>query len=51
MTDTPPRLIADGLRKEFGTITALDRIDLSIDSPTILGVAGPNGSGITLSSP
>jgi len=40
-------LAADGLRKEFGAVTALDRVDLSVDGPTILGVAGPNGSGKT----
>jgi len=47
MTDTIPRIAADGLRKEFGATTALDDVDLSVEGPTILGVAGPNGSGKT----
>lgn len=33
------------LRKQFGPVTALDGVDLEIESGTILGVAGPNGSG------
>lgn len=37
----------DGLRREFGPVTALDGIDLQVDEPEILGVAGPNGSGKT----
>jgi len=40
-------LAADELRKEFGAVTALDGVDLSVDGPGILGVAGPNGSGKT----
>lgn len=47
MGDTTPRFTANGLRKEFGGITALDGIDLSVGGTTILGVAGPNGSGKT----
>lgn len=38
---------ADGLRREFGTLTALDGVDFTIDGPEIVGVAGPNGSGKT----
>lgn len=33
------------LRKRFGSVTALDGVDLEIETGTILGVAGPNGSG------
>jgi ABC-2 type transport system ATP-binding protein len=37
----------DGLRREFGPITAVDGVDLTVDGPEIVGVAGPNGSGKT----
>lgn len=36
-----------GLRREFGSLTALDGVDLAVDGPEIVGVAGPNGSGKT----
>jgi ABC-2 type transport system ATP-binding protein len=35
------------LTRSFGSITALDGINLAIDSPQIVGIAGPNGSGKT----
>jgi len=38
---------ADGLRREFGETTAIDDVDIDLDGPEILGVAGPNGSGKT----
>jgi ABC-2 type transport system ATP-binding protein len=47
MSTTEPSLVAEGLRKEFGTVTALDGVDLAVGGPQILGVAGPNGSGKT----
>jgi len=47
MSTTEPSLVAEGLRKEFGTVTALDGVDLAVEGPQILGVAGPNGSGKT----
>lgn len=47
MRNTEPSLAVEELRKEFGATTALDGIDLSVDGPGILGVAGPNGSGKT----
>ncbi|MGQ5516704.1 ABC transporter ATP-binding protein [Halococcus saccharolyticus] len=37
----------DGFSRSFGAITALDDVDLTIDGPQIVGVAGPNGSGKT----
>lgn len=40
-------MVADGLRREFGSVTALDGVDLAINGPEIVGVAGPNGSGKT----
>src|ERR671910_952917 len=38
---------AQGLRKSFGDVQALDGIDLSAPPGTILGLLGPNGAGKT----
>jgi ABC-2 type transport system ATP-binding protein len=38
---------AEGLRKSFGDVQALDGIDLSAPPGTILGLLGPNGAGKT----
>ena len=35
------------LTKKFGNKTAIDHIDLSIESGHIIGLLGPNGSGKT----
>ncbi|MFB6095424.1 MAG: ABC transporter ATP-binding protein [Halodesulfurarchaeum sp.] len=40
-------ITVDGLRREFGPVTAVDGVDLSLEGPQILGVAGPNGAGKT----
>ncbi len=34
-----------GLRKNFGTTTALDGVDLKVEEGRILGLIGPNGAG------
>lgn len=36
-----------GLIKTFGTVTALDRVDLGLRRPSIVGLLGKNGSGKT----
>jgi ABC-2 type transport system ATP-binding protein len=38
-------LIAEGLRKRYGDVDALDGFDLDVASGTIHGLLGPNGAG------
>jgi ABC-2 type transport system ATP-binding protein len=38
---------ARGLRKSFGSTTALDGVDLRVEEGRILGLIGPNGAGKT----
>jgi oleandomycin transport system ATP-binding protein len=38
---------AVGLVKKYGSTTALDGVDLSVPTGTVLGVLGPNGAGKT----
>jgi ABC-2 type transport system ATP-binding protein len=38
---------AEGLKKRFGAVTALDGVDLSVTAGTVLGLLGPNGAGKT----
>lgn len=40
-------VVCSGLTKRFGTLTALDRVDLHLNSGRIIGLLGPNGSGKT----
>ena len=40
-------LRCEGLTKSFGNVTALDRVDLTLESGKIVGLLGPNGSGKT----
>ena len=36
---------ATGLSKRYGTLTALDRVDLTVEKGEIFGFLGPNGAG------
>ena len=40
-------IYAEGLRKRFGSVQALDGLDLDIPAGTIFGLLGPNGAGKT----
>ncbi|MBA1140630.1 ABC transporter ATP-binding protein [Mesorhizobium neociceri] len=42
-----PILAISGLSKQFGGVTALAGVDLTVEEGEILGVVGPNGSGKT----
>jgi ABC-2 type transport system ATP-binding protein len=42
-----PMIFAEGLRKSFGNVHALDGVDLDVKSSTVLGLLGPNGAGKT----
>jgi ABC-2 type transport system ATP-binding protein len=42
-----PAILAEGLRKYYGKIRALDGLDLVAEKGSILAVLGPNGSGKT----
>jgi ABC-2 type transport system ATP-binding protein len=40
-----PIVRAQGLLKRFGTVTALDRLDLTVERGEVHGFLGPNGAG------
>jgi len=40
-----PCIEVSGLRKTYGSVVALDGIDLAVDEGRILGIVGPNGAG------
>jgi len=43
----PAAVLADGLRKEYGTTHALDGFDLTVRAGSVCGLLGPNGAGKT----
>ncbi|HLI24043.1 MAG TPA: ATP-binding cassette domain-containing protein, partial [Acidimicrobiales bacterium] len=42
-----PAILVEKVAKSFGSVRALDGIDLAVDRGTVLGVLGPNGAGKT----
>ena len=44
MTDA---IVAEGLVKRYGDVTALDGIDLAVPEGTVMALLGPNGAGKT----
>src|ERR1700757_3671139 len=43
----PEAIIVEGIRKQFGSVVALDGVDFSVPTGTVLGLLGPNGAGKT----
>ena len=42
-----PTIRAEGLRKQYGTVVALDSLELAVPEGSVLGLLGPNGAGKT----
>ncbi|GAB3995874.1 ATP-binding cassette domain-containing protein [Nocardioides marmoraquaticus] len=43
----PAAITARGLVKTYGTVRALDGLDLTVEQGTVMGLLGPNGAGKT----
>src|SRR3954471_14267775 len=43
--NSPPAVVAEGLTRRFGDVTALDGVDLQIELGRIIGLLGHNGAG------
>jgi ABC-2 type transport system ATP-binding protein len=47
MSDNDGRIVASGLTKTFGAVTAVDGLTFTVEPGTIAGFLGPNGAGKT----
>jgi ABC-2 type transport system ATP-binding protein len=47
MTTQTPAVVAEDLRKRYGTTAALDGFALTVPAGTVCGILGPNGAGKT----
>ena len=47
MSSSPNMINIDGLSKSFGSIKALDNLNLNVKKGELLGIIGPNGAGKT----
>jgi ABC-2 type transport system ATP-binding protein len=47
VTQSQPVIIAEGLRKRYGSNVAVDGVDLVVQAGEIFGILGPNGAGKT----
>lgn len=44
-TQTPVAITTTGLTRRYGTLVAVDHLDLRVESGSIFGLLGPNGAG------
>ena len=44
---TEHAVTAHGISKRFGSVVALDKVDMTVETGSVLGVLGPNGAGKT----
>jgi ABC-2 type transport system ATP-binding protein len=49
MSDGEPPVEVRGLTKQYGRITAVDNVDLTVEAGDVFGYLGPNGAGKTTS--
>jgi daunorubicin resistance ABC transporter ATP-binding subunit len=47
VTTAPPAIVATGLTKRYGPLTAVDQLDLEVPAGAVVALLGPNGAGKT----